>query len=486
MKKKPVAAPKKGAVKKSAASAGPKAARAKPAAKSAEPREPESLAEPPPPAPARAFVAPAPAPTAPPAPAPAPVASATPSSQTNLAGKKILLVDDDEVILAVYGETLSENGFDVVTASDGLSALERLKERKPELVILDMMMPKLTGVEVLRFIRAQPDLAPLPVAIFTNAFMDDLAQAAVEIGVQQTIIKAECAPSKLIALARDLLSGKFKTITPPAPAAPVVPDAPPQPLLQMEDFESSAKAHLEFKKEAPVIIAELRDLYQAFRKSPDSASRASRLDAFYRQVHFVTALSGLACYHYIALLSSVFEALLFELQQTPERITPSSLRTMAVTLDFLGDLFARVRDEVTDEPVVGQVLVVDDDAVTNRVAVFALQRAHLPARAMENPVNALKLASETHFDLVLLDIEMPEMSGFDFCKKLRAIPGYEKVPVIYVTVHTDFENRAKGILAGGSDLIAKPFFPIELAVKAVTHLVKSRLPGATTMAKPVA
>ncbi len=428
-----------------------------------------------------------------PKPAPAPAPAAAP--ETKGGPKKILLVDDDAVILAVYGYGLTESGFDVVTATDGLDALDKLQNDKPDLVILDMMMPRLTGVEVLKFIRAHAALATVPVAIFTNAFMDELAQAAIEIGVQQTVIKAECTPNKLVATAQALLAGTAPTLTvpptPPAPAPePVAPRPPEKKTEAVLDAGTSDKARQDFLHNAPVIMAELRDLYQAFRKSPDQTARASRLDAFYRQVHYVTALSGLACFHPIALLSSAFEALLFELQQAPERITPSSLRTIAMTLDFLGDLVSRLRDSLPDEaPLVGRVLVVDDDPVTNRVALFALQRAHLDGTAVESPKEALKMVSQTHYDLILLDIEMPEMNGFDFCKQLRTLAGYQKTPIIYVTVHTDFENRAKGILSGGTDLIAKPFFPIELAVKAAVHLIKSHLVAtgaATDTAPPIA
>ena len=55
------------------------------------------------------------------------------------------------------------------------------------------------------------------------------------------------------------------------------------------------------------------------------------------------------------------------------------------------------------------------------------------------------------------------------------MPGYEKTPVIFVTVHGDFENRAKSLLSGGDDLIAKPVFPMDLAVKAVALLLKRQV-----------
>lgn len=389
--------------------------------------------------------------------------------------QKILLVDDDAVILAVYGKRLAQHGFTVTTAADGLQALDALRADRPDLVVLDMIMPKLSGVDVLKFIRAQPGLSSVPVAIFTNAFLDELAQAAIEIGVQQTVIKAECNPAKLIAIANELLAGAAGAVAQVA-AAPVPGGLPlAEGKLEAAELVSSGKARQEFLRDAPATMAALRELYQSFRKSPDLAARASRLDAFYRKVHDLTALTGLARYHHISLLCGVFAALLFELGRTPDLITPSSLRTVATTLDFLGVLFAGAHDASTDEPLVCQVLVVDDDVVTNRAAMFALQRAYLQARTVENPLVALELLAETHYDLILLDIEMPDMNGFDFCRKLRTLPGYGRTPVIYVTIHSDFESRAKGVLSGGDDLIAKPFLPIELAVKAVMNLIKSRL-----------
>ena len=127
------------------------------------------------------------------------------------------------------------------------------------------------------------------------------------------------------------------------------------------------------------------------------------------------------------------------------------------------------------ESLTAEVLVVDDDPLANRIALAALSRARLTARSVENPIAALELLAKQPFDLVLLDVEMPHMSGFEVCRNLRQLPGYETTPVIYVTSHGDFETRAKSILVGANDLIAKPIFPIELAVKAVAHLIRSKL-----------
>jgi DNA-binding response OmpR family regulator len=69
---------------------------------------------------------------------------------------------------------------------------------------------------------------------------------------------------------------------------------------------------------------------------------------------------------------------------------------------------------------------------------------------------------------------MPGMTGFELCSKLRALPAYKSVPVVFVTSLTDFENRAKSMMSGGNDFIAKPFLFTELTVKALTYVMKGR------------
>jgi CheY-like chemotaxis protein len=170
-------------------------------------------------------------------------------------------------------------------------------------------------------------------------------------------------------------------------------------------------------------------------------------------------------------MASVLEAMLFDLTNKPALTTPSLFRTTALAIDVFGSLFQRARSSSQDGPAQAQILVVDDDALSNRLVVSALRRAQLQARSTEDPFVALQWLQTQRYDLVLLDIVMPGMDGFELCQRLRRLPGYEKTPVIYVTGHSDFENRARSALSGGDDLLGKPVFPLELAVKAMTHLL---------------
>jgi CheY-like chemotaxis protein len=237
-----------------------------------------------------------------------------------------------------------------------------------------------------------------------------------------------------------------------------------------------ARAREDFLASGDATISTLRSLSQAFNQATTANARNQRLESFYRKVHFLSATAGLAECHQIAWLASGFEAMLFELLEKPSFIGPSVLRTIAFTVDFLGVLYDRAREHGQDSSATSpaNAMVVDDDPVSNRVIVDALRRAQVHAQSAQNPLTALQQMEKKRYDLVLLDIEMPEMDGFEVCKRLRALPGYSNTPVIYVTNHNDFNHRAKSLISGGNDFISKPVFPIELAVKAVMHMLKTQ------------
>ncbi len=427
-----------------------------------------------------------------------------PEGYTDRVLRKVLLVDDDPIVLRLYQGWLSRRGVHVDTASDGFAAVQALRACRPDLVVLDLMMPKFTGVDVLKFLRAQPDFAELPVIVLSNHYMNEMARQAVSLGVEKALLKVRCSPPVLMGIINDLFAGKptsedrshllvvpredpadrADSAAPPAPspAAPAqtpAPAAAAPPPTQTEDpgatAQFQAKARHTLLENASVTCSALRSLHEAFTDASNPTARGRSLQNFYRKVHFIAAAAGLAECHQLAQMASALEALLFELADKPASVTPSALRTVGATVDFIGLLFDRARDSGPEVALVAQTLVVDDDALSNRLVVTALRRAGLAARSAVDPLVALQWIEQKRYDLVLLDIEMPGMDGFEFCRRLRQSPGYEKTPVIYVTAHDDFESRAKSILSSGGDLISKPVFPLELAVKALTHLLRTQL-----------
>jgi CheY-like chemotaxis protein len=420
--------------------------------------------------------------------------------QNNPSTKRVLFVDDDPVVLLLYQKGLSQLGFEVSTANDGVVALKSLQNAKPDVVVLDLMMPRLSGAEVLKFMRGQKQFEGLPVIVLSNAYMDPLANQAADLGVHTALLKVKCTPSALAAAIHEVLEGKplpqspdhllaaspqqrppRPAITRPAPSGVTQTKPPPSAADSTgEDkptptaVDVTEKARQELLSNSQAISQSLRQLFEAFQNVRTDKDRELRLQDVYRRIHFVAAMAAMAEHHALAQMASALEALLFAMQEKVRNLEPSLVRTTSQGLEFLQELLNQPGGARPDTAQNKTALVVDDDKLSNRLVVSALRQAQLQARGAESAAAALGLMQENVYDLVLLDVEMPQMDGIELCKRLRALPGYERIPVIYVTLHSDFETRARTVLSGGNDLIAKPILPAELAVKVVMHLLKTQ------------
>jgi chemosensory pili system protein ChpA (sensor histidine kinase/response regulator) len=112
--------------------------------------------------------------------------------------KTIFFVEDSEVELMAYGRVLEHGGYCVLAAKDGLEALRLLHHVVPDLILLDLVLPKFDGVEVLKFIRSDPRLKTVPVIIFsTNSIIDIQDEPLLEAAAKR-LIKGKCNPALLL------------------------------------------------------------------------------------------------------------------------------------------------------------------------------------------------------------------------------------------------------------------------------------------------
>lgn len=112
-----------------------------------------------------------------------------------------------------------------------------------------------------------------------------------------------------------------------------------------------------------------------------------------------------------------------------------------------------------------RILVVDDDARNVRVLEAMLHADKYATMAAHNGQQALNLASEHLPELILLDVMMPDMNGFEVIEKLKADPATMRIPVIMITALDDRESRLYALQAGADEFITKPVDRIELTVR---------------------
>ncbi|MCW5874254.1 MAG: response regulator [Anaerolineales bacterium] len=132
----------------------------------------------------------------------------------------LLVVDDDLDTLKLVGTTLEKQGFIIHAAKDGQEALDKVTEVKPDLILLDVMMPKMDGYEVTRRLRANPQTANIPIILFTAKAQVDDKVAGLEAGADDYLTKPT-HPAELVARVRNILKRPVTGMLPPLPAAPV-------------------------------------------------------------------------------------------------------------------------------------------------------------------------------------------------------------------------------------------------------------------------
>jgi CheY-like chemotaxis protein len=395
--------------------------------------------------------------------------------------QKILLIEDDQIFANIYRNKLLLDGFRVELASDGETGLEMVSSYRPDAVLLDLMLPKLPGVDIIKKLRGQPCFEKLPILVFTNTYLTSAVQDAWKAGATKCMAKADCTPKQVIGTLRSILASVPNGAAKAAPAEPAPVGPPPVHPASQADISSAADeaftAELQksFVESFPTTLVSLRSQLQALIKADKEAVRLQQLLLLCDRVRSITGNASIVGLSKMAQMGDALEALLRELHAKPGNINGSTLRTVASAIDILGILFEHRGLLASGAAQGANVLVVDDEAISRRALLYALEKAKLRAVSVEDPLQAFQLLSQGKFELIFLDVHMPNMNGFELCSKIRTLPAYKKTPVVFVTSLNDFENRANSSMSGGNDFIAKPFLFMELAVKALVQVVRGQL-----------
>jgi DNA-binding response OmpR family regulator len=121
-----------------------------------------------------------------------------------VATKKILVVDDEPDVVTLIARTLVSEGFDVVTAYDGIAALDIAETESPDIVLLDIMMPMMSGYEVCQQLKSNPQTQSIPVIFLTSAHTPDARNKSREAGGDTLIMKPFSAAELVAQIRRSL------------------------------------------------------------------------------------------------------------------------------------------------------------------------------------------------------------------------------------------------------------------------------------------
>ncbi|MFK8183603.1 MAG: response regulator [Phormidesmis sp.] len=441
---------------------------------------------------------------------------------------KILLLEDNEINRDMLTRRLQKRGYDVVCGCDGTEALPKALAEAPDIILMDMSMPVMDGWEATQRLKCDPRVQQMPVIALTAHAMAGDREKALAVG-------CDGYDTKPINFNR--LTEKIEALLPEAP--PPDPALEANPLsAQDEQVEKLLLRYLRHELCTPInaiigygeiLLDELPEHLQAdMRQDCEKvyaaglqllASTDAILDPSQLQAHPVAqdinAFSAMVRLELLTPLSTVTGYCEMLLEDAPteliddlNRINMAAHRLLEMTNDIVNlakqqlqtlsnqsstvsqlqienptnQLFAQTADkliravkETQPKVVEGSILVVDDNEINLDLLSRQLTRQGYTVTAVTGGAQALASLAESTYDLILLDIFMPDMNGLDVLSTIKQNRDWQTTPVIMISALDELNSVVHCIEMGAEDFLSKPFNSILLHAKINACLEKKRL-----------
>ncbi len=408
--------------------------------------------------------------------------------------KTILVIEDHELNLKLVKALLQRGSFQVLGAGDAESGLELARSGKPDLILMDIQLPGMDGLAATRLIKEDPLLRKIPVVAMTSYAMEADLKKAKEAGCDGYITKP-IETRRFLDTVRNFLQDS-------RPLSVRNLENPPyqKKILIVDDEPLNVKllqAHLlQSKYEVLCAGSGSEAVEKAIQASPDlilldvmmpgmngyEVTRKLKGDPQSRDIPIIliTALGGRddklkgleagadeflnKPVQKVELLARIRSLILFK--QLHEQFTlRSQVETLFQSPPTGWDSWER-------PPAPQRILVVEDDP--NDATLLSLHLKEMPfeTEMAANGEEALRLLERKEIDLVLLDILLPGMDGFEVCRRLKAREHTRQIQVLLMTGFSDLESKAKSFETGADDLLTKPINGYELKIRINTLLKK--------------
>jgi signal transduction histidine kinase/DNA-binding response OmpR family regulator len=381
----------------------------------------------------------------------------------------ILVIDDDQEIRYTIGQYLKSKGYDVLFAEDGKTGIQMAVNLQPFAITLDIMMPKQDGWSVLEELKENPATKDIPVIVIS---IDGDKQVGFGVSAFEYFVKPISADKLLSAFSRleGLAKKEIQKIV-------VVDDDE----LEFEKFTN------EFKSEK-ISIEYIRDSEFAFNKISEVQPDLIILDLMMPKIDGITLShklkSDLKTKHIPILISTAKDLSNDERDSLTHIVEDIAVKSKGHPMDVLKVVRDRIQqhersrlEESTDPALeipengngkssdedmedsknyAGCVMIVDDDQDTRFTLNEIVQDCNCKTKLANNGLECLELLKESVPDLILLDIMMPKMDGFETIKHIRDNENWKDIPVFAVTAKAMSNDKDIIIKHGFTDYIPKP------------------------------
>jgi len=396
-----------------------------------------------------------------------------------MAKKRILVIDDDRGIVKGIKKILEEQNYKVVTAEDGKEGLEKVKSEKPDLIVLDVMMPKMGGFEVCSTLKNDVHYNKIPIIIVSDMAHHDALEVGKDVGADAYLAKPfepiilitkikELLKKLLLNKSRDIFRKKEKLLGEMFLEKGLVNKNQVQAVIQEQKQLTNKKLIGEMFLEKGLVTED--DLFMTLAEQYDiEFIKLANIDIDWKaplglSSSFITNNECIPLRVDEETIMLIIANPLDEwtLDMAEKEAAPNKLK---VVLTKKSDLDAAIneyhRNYMKEEL---NVLVVDDDQGARKLFIQALKEYNVITA--ENGTQAIDLAKEHTFDIAFIDMRMPGLNGCETFIELKKIQ--PDITGIIITQYSDEDLRVKSFLAGTARYLKKPINIGELR-KLVLH-----------------
>ena len=401
----------------------------------------------------------------------------------------MLVIEDDRICGEFFKTYLSRNGYVVSIETDGDKAIERVKQTKPDAVILDLRLPGRSGLDVLAELKSKPSTESIPVIVCSVLRCED---KALNLGALEYLHKPFTGHELLRVVHRAVVEHKTTEIL-------AVDDEPTvrrlyDVALKRAGFKvitaSGGREALELLAVHPQIGLVLLDLVMPGMSGFEVLERIRNSGKTNLPVIVVTARSMSA--EEKQRLDGQVSAILHKASLNPQQLLEQIRTQLGQTADSRlwasqpgwqgwGQQTQPLRqsdsaEALADEPGTsvantGPILIAEDVVYNRRFLEVLLERAGYQILSCSNGAQAADLATKNRFGLIILDIQMPRIDGLEAAKLIREIPHHAFTPIIALTAQAMKGDIQRCLQAGCTDYLAKPVREGELLERIGKYLL---------------
>lgn len=370
--------------------------------------------------------------------------------------KVILVIEDDSDFAKIIMEAARELGFKVLLAFNGQTGLEMAKKFTPMGILLDLMLPDISGSKLLSVLKSEKVLSTIPVHIISGTEQDLELRKLGAIGFATKPLSMEDIKEAL----EKLVQYSLKSL---------------KQVLLVEDDEVQSMAVNELLKAEDIIIKTAEDEETAVQELQKGGLDAVIIDLMLKNGNGLNICKFINEQNIeIPVIVYPARSLNFEQEQELRKYSDSIILKTASSQERLMDevrmflhkvmdykksvpaLKDKLIEEQSRELTGKKILIVDDDAKNVFVLAAALEKLEVEIGNAHNGQEAIDKLKQERYDLVLMDIMMPVMDGYEAIRQMKANDRMNRIPIIALTAKALKGDKEKALEAGADDYISKP------------------------------